>query len=215
MRSPIPIVLAVALVLIPAVAGALNLDLRIKGGRTPGLDSMTVEPIIDASGSGETNNDLQAEAVIAPLRGRFSPIFTIGGFSRTHSGAVSDVFRGVNATRVDYDASGLVLGAGVRFKVSPHFNLEGKIELGLGSGNATLSTPGFIWNHTREREYVSTSLIIGGYFIAGKPGPQLGLEVGLQDFSGDFQIWNNGGYWSDGNVMGGGALIKMVVGMRF
>ncbi len=44
---------------------------------------------------------------------------------------------------------------------------------------------------------------------------QIGLELGSQSFVGNFQIWNNAGYWSDGKVEGSGGIINLVVGVYF
>ncbi len=217
MRSPILLVLA-ALLLVPAYAFAADFDVRIKGGKVPGVDTMYIESIVDATdGNADSSNNAQAELVVAFMRGRFSPLFTIGGFNRSHSGTVTDLWAGMYPTLVNYDASGLTVGGGVRYKISPYFNMEAKIELGFGSGkNVSFVTPGDVpWNQIKAEEYVSSSLIIGGYFVGGKPGPIVGVEVGFQEWTGDFQIWNNRGFWSDGYVSGSGGMVNLVVGVRF
>jgi hypothetical protein len=139
----------------------------------------------------------------------------VGAFSRSHSGTVSDVYAGLGPTKVEYDAAGVSLGAGARLRFTPNFHMDVKLEFGLGSGDMTLTTPGFIWNQTKDQGYSSTSLLVGGYYTIGRHGPQFGIELGAQDFYGDFEIWNNGGYWSEGYVEGTGGVINMVLGFRF
>ncbi len=210
-------VVTVLLLALPALAlASVNFDLRIKGGNAAGADKMTIDPIIDATGSGENSTNFQVEVAISPLQhSPVGPVFSIGFFNRRHSGTVDDLFAGLPPTKVDYNASGLDLGAGVRVKANANLHFEGKLELGLGSGKPDLTTPGVIWNQTKEDSYVSATVLIGAYYTFTMPRLQLGLEVGAQSFSGDFQIFNNAGFWEDGKVEGSGGVINFVLGYRF
>jgi hypothetical protein len=210
-------VFIVVFLVLPCMAFALDLDLRFKGGQAAGLDEMNIDSgVVIATGSGDSSRNLQVELAFIPFEQRtFSPVFTVGFFNREHSGTVSDPYVGLTSTVVDYNVQGISFGAGVRVKTTENLSFEGRIEAGAGEGNADLSTPGFAWNNTKEGSYASFSLIVGSYYTFSMPRIQLGIEVGAQSFSGDFQIWNSSGYWTDADVSGSGGIVNLVAGYRF
>jgi hypothetical protein len=210
-------ILIVLLLVLPCMAFAMDLDLRFKGGAAAGVDEMNIDSFILATGSGDSSRNFQVElAFIALEERRVSPVFTIGIFDREHSGTVSDPFVGLPSTFVDYNVQGVSFGAGVRVKATENLHFEGRIEAGAGEGKPDLSTPGMgNWNDVEEDAYASFSFIVGSYYTFSMPQIQLGLEVGVQSFSGDFQIWNSGGYWADADVSGGGGIMNLVAGYRF
>jgi len=209
--------LVVLLLVLPCMAFAMDLDLRFKGGEAAGLDEMNVtDAFLFATGSGDSSRNLQVELAFIPLAQRtVSPVFTIGFFDREHAGTVSDAFTGLPSTSVEYNVQGIAFGAGVRIKAADNLHFEGRIEAGAGEGKPDISTPGFIWHDVKEGSYASFSLILGSYYTFSTPQIQLGFEVGTQSFSGDFQIWNSSGYWSDADVRGSGGIVNLVVGHRF
>lgn len=189
----------------------MNTDLRFKFGGAAGIDNGEITNMLSADASQTSSGNFQIEFAMSPKQEQEAVfVGSIGIFGRNHSGYVSVV-----STDIEYDAGGLSGSAGIRFKTSENFCLEAKLEIGLGSGKPTLSTPGFIWNSTKEGAYSSTSLIVGGYYTVGSPGLQIGIEFGSQSFVGEFQIWNNAGYWADGKVEGSGGFTNLVVGYRF
>lgn len=209
--------LIVLLLVLPCMAFALDLDLRFKGGQAAGLDEMNItDAFVMATGSGESSRNFQVELALAPLSQRtVSPVFTIGFFDREHAGTVSDSFAGLTPTGVEYNVQGVTFGAGIRVKASDNLHFEGRLEAGAGEGKPNLSTIGVVWNDVKKGSYASFSLIVGTYFTISKPGLQLGLELGAQSFSGDFQIFNSGGFWSDADVHGSGGIANLVIGYRF
>jgi hypothetical protein len=118
-------------------------------------------------------------------------------------------------SKVEYRASGVALTGGIRVRPAKNFHFEGRLELGLGDGELELSTIDFLWNEIQEEGYASFALIAGGYYTFSRPRLQVGLELGLQGFTGDFRIWNNAGFWSEGTVEGGGGTLNVTVGYRF
>jgi len=139
---------------------------------------------------------------------------TVGLFGRSHSGkGPSPPFPGT--TTIDYDAYGVAGSVGVSLRANENLHFEGRLELGVGDGEPKLTTTGFTWNQVKSGLYTSASLIFGGYYTIATPGVQIGLELGSQSFEGEFQIWNNSGYWSDGKVSGGGVIGNVSVGFRF
>jgi len=163
--------------------------------------------------SGEDSSNIQLEVNVGWYgQSNAGFILSAGLFSRTHSGNDNDPSF---PTTVDYEATGLSLGAGVGIKASDHLHFEGKLELGLGSGEGTLSTPGVVWNETDAQGYSSVSFILGAYYTVSKPGFQIGLELGAQSFSGDFNIRNNFGGWETITVEGSSSTANIIVGVRF
>jgi hypothetical protein len=187
-------------------------DLRLKFGSAAQIDE------ISAMGntytiSGENSSNVQIE-FNAGMYGRSNTglILSVGLFSRTHSGKDNDPSL---PTTFDYEAKGLSLGVGIGIKASDHLHFEGKLDFGFGSGEGTLSTPGVVWNETEASGYTSVSVILGAYYTVSSPGFQIGLELGLQSFSGDFDIRSNLGGWENLTVKGSNSTANLVVGVRF
>lgn len=209
------LLIALALVLtFPCVSSAdVNADLRVKLGSAAGMQDIEIDDIstdLDENGGG----NVQLEVALSPAW--HSPVgfvMGIGIFHRKHSGKDTDP---TSPTTVDYEVTGISIAPGVRIRTSDRFQFEGRLEIGYGpEGEATFSTPGFAWNDTKEGSYASATLIAGWYYLFAKPGMQLGFELGLQSFVGEFQIWNSAGYWADGNVSGTTGTANVVLGLRF
>ena len=191
-----------------------NIDLRVKLGSAAGVDTVEVTNIGETDATQSGSGNFQVEVAFTPQSSSGANfVGTIGVFGRNHKGQVADP---VLPTDVEYSAAGLSGSAGISVKASDNFHFEGRFELDLGSGKPTLTTPGFVWNTTREGGYAATSLILGGYYTISKPGLQLGLELGAQSFVGNFQIWNSiTGSWMAGKVKGTGGTANLVIGYRF
>jgi hypothetical protein len=200
------VVIAVAL---PGIAFAeMDTDLRFKFGSSAQADELTIGGVT-GTGTGESSSNVQIELIFSPkTQESVGVIFGAGLFARTHSG--SD-----NTVTLDYKAAGLSLTGGIGIKANDNVHFEGKLELGLGSGEPDFSSPGFVFNSTDSGAYSSVSLIVGGYYTVSNPGLQIGLELGTQSFKGDFKIMNNGGSWSDGTVEGSSVTVNLVLGYRF
>jgi hypothetical protein len=195
-----------------AVAGT-DIDMRVKLGSAAPADKVEFSNGLEGTASSQSSGNFQIEAAIIPQTDSgVNFVGTVGIFGRHHAGHVDDP---VLPTDVEYDASGLSGSAGVGIKASDNVHFEGRFELALGAGKPTLTTPGFVWNETKAGGYSSGSLILGGYVTISKPGLVLGLELGAQSFTGNFQIWNNNGTWTDGKVKGSGGTVNLVVGYRF
>ncbi len=208
------IAVCIGLMLVPYVACAeTDIDLRIKLGSAAGVDKFEIGNVeTDTSSQGSSN--FQIEVAFSPRSDSTANfVGTVGLFGRHHEGQFSDLGA---PTDVEYDAGGLSGSAGVGIKANETLHFEGRLELALGTGKPTLTTPGFVWHETRAGGYSAVSLILGGYATISKPGLQLGLELGAQSFTGNFQIWNSiSGNWDDGKVKGSGGTINLVVGYRF
>ena len=204
------VVIAVAL---PGIAFAeMDTDLRFKFGTSAQADELTIGGIT-GTGSGEGSSNIQVELIFSPkTQESVGLIFGAGLFARTHSGSDNDP---VTPVSLDYKAAGLSLTGGIGIKANENVHFEGKLEIGLGSGEPTFSSPGFVFNSTDSGSYSSVSFIVGGYYTVSSPGFQIGLELGAQSFEGDFKIWNNGGFWTDGTVEGSSGTINLVLGYRF
>jgi hypothetical protein len=191
-----------------------DVDLRVKLGSAAGVDNIEIADFAGADTSQEDSSNFQIEVAFSPRQdSAVNFVGTVGIFGRDHKGHVDDLFL---PTDVEYKAAGLSGSAGVSIKTNENLHFEGRLELALGSGELTLTSPGVIWNTTKEGEYVATSLILGSYFTISKPGLQLGLELGAQTFVGNFQIWDDvAGAWTDGKVKGSGGMANLVIGYRF
>jgi hypothetical protein len=195
-----------------AAASRTEKDLRLKFGSAAEIDELAI--VGDTfSISGENSSNVQLE-FNAGMYGHSNTglILSVGLFSRTHSGNINDPSL---PTTVDYEAVGLSLGAGIGIKASDHLHFEGKLEFGLGSGDGTLSSPGVVFNETESSGYTSVSIIVGAYYTVSSPGFQIGLELGTQSFSGDFDIRSNFGGWETITVEGSNSTANLVVGVRF
>jgi hypothetical protein len=208
------IVFCIGLISFSSVAFAeMKVDLRVKAGSAAGVDTVEFTNIAQGDASQESSGNFQIEVAFTPQSGGpVNFVGTVGLFERDHKGYVDDP---VLPTDVKYEASGLSGSAGISIKANKLVHFEGRFELAFGTGKPTLSTPGYIWNDTRDGNYVSTGIIMGGYVTMRNPRLQIGLELGAQSFTGKFQIWNNGGYWSDGEVRGSGGTANLVLGYRF
>jgi hypothetical protein len=137
----------------------------------------------------------------------------IGFFHRQHSEEIHDLSIPI---KVDYSVTGMCIAPGARLRISDTLNVEVKFEVGLGNaGQVTLNSPGVSWNATRKGNYGSVSLIAGGYYLFKSSSIRVGVEVGMQQFNGDFEIWSNSGKWSNGNVTGEGGTANIVCGFQF
>jgi hypothetical protein len=187
-------------------------DLRLKFGSAAQIDE------ISAVGntftvSGEDSSNVQIEFT-AGMYGQSNVglVLSAGLFARTHSGKDNDPSL---PTTIDYKAKGLSLGVGIGIKASDHLHFEGKLDFGFGSGDGTLSSPGIVFNETEASGYTSVSMILGAYYTVSSPGFQIGLELGAQSFSGDFDIRSNFGGWETLRVKGSNSTANLVVGVRF
>ena len=204
-------VLVIAIALPKLALAELNTDIRVKLGSAPGVNRVEVSGLsadLEKKGGG----NFQIEAVFSPVQpDPIGYVFSAGIFGRTHKGTD----KALPQTDVQYDAGGISLAGGIGIKANPQFHFEGKVGLDLGAGSPK-STPGFGWNSTENKGYAALSLIFGGYYTApGKPGLQLGLELGAQTWNGDFRFQNNLGQWIDGTVKGSGGFANLVIGLRF
>ena len=205
------ILVILAAIVLPKLAFAeLNSDIRVKLGSAPGAKEFEVNGIttdLERDGGG----NFQIEAVFSPVQADpVGFVFSAGIFGRNHRGN-ENVF---TQSRVEYDAGGISVAGGLGIKASPNFHFEGKLGLDLGAGRPK-STPGLGWFSTENGGYAALSLIFGGYYTVGKPGLQLGLELGAQSWNGDFRYQNNVGQWTDGTVKGSGGFANFVIGVRF
>jgi hypothetical protein len=209
----LPFILGICFVWSAQIAVAeTDIDLRVKIGSAAGADKVEITNIAQADTTSESSGNFQIEVAFSPRQGPVNFVGTVGIFGRNHAGHVDDLFL---PTDVEYDAGGLSGSAGISIAADNNLHFEGRLELALGSGKPTLTSPNAVWNTTKEGGYSSTSLILGGYYTISRPGLQIGLELGAQSFTGNFQIWNNGGFWTDGKVKGSGGTANLVIGYRF
>ena len=193
----------------------INADVRVKLGSATGVDTMDFSNFPSSAVAEDGGGNFQVELVIAQKVDTGATL--VGGagiFGRTHKGNMNDLF--FPATSVEYDAGGLSGTIGVGVIANPNLHFEGRLELDLGRGKPTLTTP--FWppyNPVQEGDYAAAALILGGYYTVSKPGLQLGFELGAQSFTGNFQIWNNAGFWNDAKAKGSGGFVNLVIGARF
>jgi hypothetical protein len=209
------VVLGICFVAAAQVAVAqTDVDVRVKLGSAAGVDKIEITNFAEADVSSESSGNFQVEVAFTPQQGP-GPGFvgTVGIFGRNHQGHVDDP---VLPTDVKYDAAGLSGSVGVSLPVDSFLHFEGRLELDLGSGKPTLTTPGAVWNPTRDGSYSAASIIFGGYYTLSRPGLQIGLELGAQSFTGNFQIFDSTfGTWDDAKVKGSGGTANLVIGYRF
>ena len=180
-------------------------DLRLKFGSAAKLDTLSEEGFPDISLNGEDSSNVQIEvSTVMYGQSNVGLLLSAGLFSRKHSG--SSIYQSQN--KLDYDAAGFSFGIGMGIKASDHLHFEGKVDFGLGSGNATVT--GYTGT-TDSGAYTSVSLIAGAYLTFSKPGFQIGLELGSQSFDGKFT--DNGIY--EVTVKGSSSTANFVVGYRF
>jgi hypothetical protein len=196
-----------------AHVAAAETDLRVKLGSAAGVDKTEFATSGEIPTSQADSGNFQIEVAFSPEQGPVNFVGTIGLFGRNHKGNIPDP---VFPTEVEYRAGGLSGSAGVSIKANENVHFEGRVELALGSGKPTLTTPFAVFNPVKEGSYGATTLILGGYVTLSTPGLQLGLELGAQSFVGNFQIWNDTfGFWEDAKVKGSGGTANLVIGYRF
>lgn len=195
------------------VLAEIDTDLRFKLGSATGSDRIEIGNTI-GHGQDDYGTNAQAEAVLSSHRdSRARFILGLGLFKRQHPGEIESLSIPI---KMDYSVLGMSIAPGVRFRINDSLNIEGKIEVGISnSGKVTLDSPGIGWNDTKRDDYASVSLIIGCYYLLGNSASKIGLEVGYQEFEGDFQIWSNSGNWSGGNVSGTHATVNLIYGIQF
>jgi sRNA-binding regulator protein Hfq len=182
-------------------------DLRFKFGTAAQIDTLT-ENGFSADVNGEESSNIQIEVnTIMYGQSNVGLLLSAGLFVRKHSGSAPSQ----SQNTIDYDAVGFSLGIGMGIKANDYLHFEGKLELGLGGGNATMTAPGQVVGSTESGGYASFSLIAGAYYTVSKPGFQIGLELGAQTFSGKFK-YNN---IYDEELEGSGGTANLVVGYRF
>lgn len=213
MKKTILLFLIILLAFPCLVFAAVDADLRLKLGSAAGADEIKFENAI-GHGSNKSGTNAQIEVVLGTHQDSLAGfIMTIGFFHRQHSEEIHDL---TIPLKVDYSVTGMSIAPGVRFRISDAFNVEVKLEAGLSSeGRVTLDSPGIDWNATKAGNYGSVSLIAGGYYLFKGSSLRIGVEVGMQEFRGDFKIWSNSGNWSSGNVSGEGETVNMVCGYQF
>jgi len=196
-----------------AAARKTSIDLRVKLGGAAGVDHWDIPGIANGTATQKAGGNFQIDlAFLTESNSGVGFVGTLGVFGRRHSGNVPDP---VLPTDIDYDAGGVAGSAGIAYSVNSNLHFEGRFELGIGTGKPTLTTPGVSWNSVQAKGYGSASLIAGVYYTFTDPRIQLGLELGTQSFQGDFQIWNNAGFWTDASVKGSGGIGNLTIGYRF
>jgi hypothetical protein len=187
-----------------------TIDPRLKLGSAAGVDSVEFSGIGTFDTSQSDSGNVQVEVAFTPQGPGANFVGTLGVFGRDHKGHIPFF-----PADVEYRAAGMSGSAGISIAASERLHFEGRFELALGAGRPTHATPLAPGNPTRDGGYAAASLILGGYFTFSKPGLQLGLELGAQSFVGNFQTWNNAGFWEDGKVKGTGGTANLVIGYRF
>ncbi len=209
--------LLVTAVLMTANVGhaEVNVDVRAKLGYATGVENVEFTDVMATNGSQNGGANFQIELILSQkVDAGATFVGGVGLFDRTHKGEVS--FQSPpGVTDVEYDAVGISGTAGVSYKVSDNFHIEGRGELDIGEGKPTLSTPNVIWHSVQDGPYVAVELLLGGYYTVSYPGLQLGLELGLEAFAGNFQIRSNSGSWIDSYAKGRGGCGNLVIGWRF
>jgi hypothetical protein len=195
------------------VFAGTDMDLRLKFGTAAGAQRLDFGNIV-GHGSSDKGTNAQIEVILS--RRQDTPVrflMAFGAFSRRHEGKINDLSF---PAKVDYSVAGLSFAPGVRVRINDTWNFEGRIEAGFGnSGKLTLDSPGVIWNDTKKGDYQSISLIAGMYYLFKNTTSRLGLEIGMQEFNGDFEIRTNGGIWTAANVTGRSAIANIVYGIQF
>jgi hypothetical protein len=213
MTKPLLLLLVIMLAFPCLGFAETDTDLRFKYGSAAGADEIEFE---NAAGhdSNSSGTNAQVEVVLSRHQDSlFRFIMGIGLFHRHHSGEIQDLSIPI---RVDYSVNGMSIAPGVRLRINDALNFEVKFEAGLGdAGQVTLNSPGVNWNATKRGRYNSISLIVGGYYLFKSPSIRVGVEVGMQEFEGNFEIWSNSGSWSSGSVSGEGGTANIVCGFQF
>jgi hypothetical protein len=213
MNKPIVLFLFAMLAFPCLVYAEIETDLRFKLGNAAGLDGIEFENAV-GSGPDKRGTNAQAEVVMSPRPdSRTSFVIGIGLFHRQHSGEINNLSVPID---VEYAVTGMSIAPGARLRISDALSFEMKFELGLSSaGHVTLKSPGIDWNAARKGNYLSTSLIAGAYYVFESSSIRVGVEVGMQEVNGHFEIMSNGGGWSPGNLTGEGGIGNIVFGFQF
>lgn len=203
----------IVLLAFPGLVFAMDTEVRLKYGTAAGAQRIE---FVNAIGHGASDNgtNTQVEVILSPQRDSIARfILTIGVFQRKHTGNIADLSF---PTKADYSVTGISIAPGVRAKISDSWNFEGKFEIGGStSGKLTLNSPGVYWNGMRGGNYGSLSAIFGLYYSLFSSNSRVGLELGMQAFSGDFEILSNGVGWTNGRVSGRSGTANIVYGYQF
>lgn len=195
------------------VFAGVDTDLRLKLGTAAGAQRLDFGNVV-GHGSSDRGTNAQIEVVVSRQQDstvRF--IMALGAFRRQHEGKINDLSF---PTRVNYSVAGMSFAPGVRVRINDTWNVEGKVEAGLGNaGKLTLDSPGVIWNDTKKGEYQSISVIAGAYYNFKNTRSRIGLEIGMQEFNGHFEILSNSGQWAAQHVTGRSPIANLVVGIEF
>ena len=190
----------------------LLVDARMKFGQAADVTDLDLYGAKYA-GSGKAGENIQLEATIGFSEGAdWGYLLGAGVFKRQHSGNVTI---GLKPTEVDFDATGVTIAGGAGMKVGKAMHVEGKLELAIGSGQPTFSSPGDVWNQSKSGDYRSYGVVLGGYYTWASTGLQCGVELGMQSFTGNFSIMNNSSQWVDAEVTGKSSTVNLIVGYRF
>jgi hypothetical protein len=191
----------------------IDTDLRFKLGSTAGADRIEIGNSV-GHGSNHPGTNAQVEVIISPhndATARF--IMGIGLFYRYHPGEINSLSIPI---KIEYSGFGLSMAPGLRYRISDAWNVEWKMEVGIGeTKKVTLDSPGVDWNATKEGNYMSVSPIIGCYYLLKNNTKRVGLELGYQNFSGDFEILSNNGKRSEGNISGVNPTANIIYGVQF
>lgn len=193
------------------VLAEIDKDLRFKLGSAAASDRIEFR---NAAGHGSSNNgtNAQVEFVFGPHRDFASFIMAVGLFHRQHTGKIDDLSM---PTKVDYSVTGMSIAPGLRLRINDAWNFEWKGEIGIGEGQVTLNSPGVNWNATKKANYGSLSMIFGLYYLFKNSASRVGLELGGQEFRGDFEILSNSSGWTRGSVTGSNYTGNIVYGIQF
>lgn len=215
MRKPILLFLIIMLAFPCLVLAEIDKDLRFKLGSAAGSDRMEIWNTV-GHGPDDYGGNVQVEAVLNrhpkwDTTARF--IMGLGLFYRQHPGEIHNLSIPI---KVDYSAVGMSIAPGLRIRINDTWNIEGKIEVGIGyATKVTLDSPGVDWNAMKKDNYESLSPIVGCYYLFENSASRVGFEVGYQKFWGDFEIWSNSGYWADSTVSGKNVTANIIYGIQF
>lgn len=186
-------------------------DLRIRLGNAPGITETKTAGLTIPS-TAEEGGNFQMDFVVGLYKdSSVGLVLAAGIFSRMHAGYDTDA----PPTHIDYDAAGVNLGIGIGIKASETVHFEGRAEMGLGRGKPTFTPSLGPLISVEPGGYSSFTFIAGAYVTLGKPGFQVGVEVGTQSFGGRFTIQDIFGQSISGMANGSGGIANLVLGYRF
>lgn len=216
MRKSILLVLIIMLAFPCVILAETDMDLRFKLGSAAGSDRIASDYTTIGHGPDDRGTNVQVEVVLNrhpdwDTTARF--IIGLGLFYRQHPGEIQNLSIPI---KVDYSAIGVSIAPGLRLRINDTWNIEGKIELGIGNGaKLTLDSPGVNRYATKRGDYKSLSPIVGCYYLFKNSTSRVGFEVGEQKFWGDFEIWSNSGRWTDGDLSGRNETVNIIYGIQF